>query len=196
MGELNQLDMLIGIVVLLMGIKGYIHGFFREFLGFVGIILGLFLASRLSTIMATFISENVVHIENKTILTMVGFFAVLAVVWLGVMSLSSLLSKLSSASGLGFINNILGFVVGGGKYFIIFAVIITAISNIALLKEVMEKYTKNSLVGPYLISTGSYIINLDPKKLTINNIKPSSDILRDSNGSIKIKQNETSNDRI
>jgi len=146
--------------------------------------------------MATFISENVVHIENKTILTMVGFFAVLAVVWLGVMSLSSLLSKLSSASGLGFINNILGFVVGGGKYFIIFAVIITAISNIALLKEVMEKYTKNSLVGPYLISTGSYIINLDPKKLTINNIKPSSDILRDSNGSIKIKQNETSNDRI
>lgn len=173
----NQLDILIAVIVILMGIKGYIHGFFREFLGFVGIILGLYLASRLSTIMAIFISENITHIENKTLLTAVGFFAVLAIVWFSIISLGSILSKLSAASGLGFINNILGFVLGGGKYFIIFAVIITALSNVALLKEILYKYTNKSMIAPYLLSTGSYVINLNPKEISMKSIKASSDIL-------------------
>lgn len=181
MENLNSLDMLIGIIVILMGAKGYIHGFFRELLGFVGIILGLFLASRFSLVMSTFISEHIAHIENKTLLTMVGFFAILAIVWFSIMSLGSILSKLTAASGLGFMNNILGFVLGGGKYFIIFAVMITALSNVALLKETLSKYTGSSLVAPYLLATGSYVINLDPKEISIGGIKPSSDILNDKN---------------
>jgi membrane protein required for colicin V production len=181
MENLNQLDILIGVIVILMGMKGYIHGFFRELLGFIGIILGIFLASRFSVIMSTFISEHIMHIENKTLLTVVGFFAVLAIVWFSIMSLGSILSKLSSVAGLGFINNILGFIVGGGKYFIIFAVIITALSNVALLKETIGKYTSSSMVAPYLLATGSYVINLDPKEISISDIKPSSDILNDKN---------------
>lgn len=181
MENLNSLDMLIGIIVILMGMKGYIHGFFRELLGFIGIILGIFLASRFSVIMSTFISDHIIYIENKTLLTIVGFFAILAIVWFSILSFGSILSKLSNASGLGFINHVLGFIIGGGKYFIIFAVIITALSNVALLKETLNKYTSSSIVAPYLLATGSYVINLDPKEISINGIKPSSDILNDKN---------------
>ena len=77
------------------------------------------------------------------------------------------LSKLTSASGLGFINRLLGIIIGGGKYFIIFALIVTALSNVKLLKEKVERYTHDSQLYPYLNATGSYLINLDTKSLGI-----------------------------
>lgn len=173
MEDLNRLDLIIGSIVILVGLKGFVSGFFKEIFGLIGIVLGIFLASRLSTAMATIISDNFVHIENKTLLTLGGFFAVLAIVWIGALSLGTLLSKLINASGLGIVNNILGFIAGGGKYFIIFAIIIAIFSNIALLKDTLNKYSKDSILYPYLIQTGTFLIHLDPQKLNLNSLKPS-----------------------
>lgn len=173
MEDLNRLDLIIGSIVILVGTKGFVSGFFKEIFGLTGIVLGIFLASRLSTEMATFISDYIVHIENKTLLTLGGFFAVLALVWIGALSLGTLLSKLINASGLGIVNNILGFIAGGGKYFIIFAIIIAIFSNIALLKDTLSKYSNNSILYPYLLKTGTFLIHLDPQKLNLNSLKPS-----------------------
>jgi membrane protein required for colicin V production len=174
MEDLNQLDLIIGSIVILIGIKGFINGFFKEIFGLIGIVLGIFLASRLSTVMASFIGDYLLHIENKALLTLGGFFVVLALVWIGTLSIGTLLSKLTNASGLGIVNNILGFIAGGGKYFIIFAIIITALSNISLLKGTMNKYINNSILYPYLLKTGTFLIHLDPQKLNLNSLKPSS----------------------
>ncbi len=174
MEDLNQLDLIIGSIVILIGIKGFMNGFFKEIFGLIGIVLGIFLASRLSTVMASFIGDYLLHIENKALLTLGGFFVVLALVWIGTLSVGTLLSKLTNASGLGIVNNILGFIAGGGKYFIIFAIIITALSNISLLKGTMSKYTNNSILYPYLLKTGTFLIHLDPQKLNLNSLKPSS----------------------
>ena len=173
MEELNRLDLIIGSIVILVGIKGFVGGFFKEIFGLIGLILGIFLASRLSTAMAAFISDNFIHIENKTLLTLGGFFAVLAIVWIGTLSVGTLLSKLINASGLGILNNIFGFIAGGGKYFIIFAIIIAIFSNIALFKDTLNKYSNNSILYPYLIRTGTFLIHLDPQKLNLNSLKPS-----------------------
>ncbi|MGW8169909.1 MAG: CvpA family protein [Sulfurovaceae bacterium] len=174
MEDLNQLDLIIGSIVILIGIKGFMNGFFKEIFGLIGIVLGIFLASRLSTVMASFIGDYLLHIENKALLTLGGFFVVLALVWIGTLSLGTLLSRLTNASGLGIVNNILGFIAGGGKYFFIFAIIITALSNIALLKDTINKYTSNSILYPYLLKTGTFLIHLDPQKLNLNSLKPSS----------------------
>ncbi|MBN2721217.1 MAG: CvpA family protein [Campylobacterales bacterium] len=173
MEELNRVDLIIGSIVILVGIKGFVGGFFKEVFGLIGIVLGIFLASRLSTAMSAFISDYIIHIENKTLLTLGGFFAVLALVWIGALSFGTLLSKLINASGLGIVNNVLGFVAGGGKYFVIFAIIITIFSNIALLKDTLNKYSNDSILYPYLIQTGTFLIHLDPQKLNLNSLKPS-----------------------
>ena len=173
MEELNRLDLIIGSIVILVGIRGFVSGFFKEIFGLMGLVLGIFLASRLSTAMAAFISDYIIHIENKTLLTLGGFFAVLAIVWIGALSIGTLLSKLINASGLGIINNLLGFIAGGGKYFIIFAIVIAIFSNIALLKDTLNKYGNNSILYPYLVKTGVFLINLDPQKLNLNSLKPS-----------------------
>jgi membrane protein required for colicin V production len=163
--DFNYFDITIGAIVLILGIKGFMSGFIKEIFGLVGLVGGVYLASRISDDAALFIDSNFVHIENTTLLKLIGFLAILTVVWLGAAILGSVFSKLTSMSGLGFINRLLGFIAGGGKYFIIFALIVTALSNVTLIKDNMSKYIDNSVLYPYLLKTGSSIIHLDPKLL-------------------------------
>jgi len=161
--DFNYFDITIGAIVLILGIKGFMSGFIKEVFGLVGLVGGVYLASRLSDDAATFIDSTFIHIENSTLLNLLGFLAILTVVWLGATILGSIFSKLTSISGLGFMNRLLGFIAGGGKYFIIFALIVTALSNVTLVKDNMGKYINNSVLYPYLLKTGSSIIHLDPK---------------------------------
>lgn len=163
--DFNYFDIIIAAVVLLLGIKGFIHGFIKEMFGLIGLIGGVYFASRLSDTAAQFIEQNFFHMENTALLKLIGFLAILIIIWLGATILGSIFSKLTSASGLGFINRILGFIAGGGKYFLIFALIVTALSNIALVKDNLEKHVANSILYPYLKQAGSYLINLDPSSL-------------------------------
>jgi membrane protein required for colicin V production len=73
----------------------------------------------------------------------------------------SIVAKLSNQNGLGLLNRIFGFVTASAKYFLIFALIITALANVTLVKDNIGKYVKDSKLYPYLQQTGAYLINLD-----------------------------------
>ncbi len=163
--DFNYFDVTITAIVLLLGIKGFMHGFIKEMFGLVGLIGGVYFASRLSETAAHFIDKNFLHLENFALLKLIGFLAILIIVWLGATILGSIFSKLTSASGLGFLNRLFGFIMGGGKYFLIFALIVTALSNVSLVKDNLEKHVKDSILYPYLKQAGSYLINLDPSTL-------------------------------
>jgi membrane protein required for colicin V production len=94
--------------------------------------------------------------------------SILIIIWLSATILGAIISKLTSASGLGFMDRLLGFVAGGGKYFIIFALIVTALSNVTLIKENTQKYVKDSMLYPLLYKAGSAIIKIDPASLGIH----------------------------
>ncbi|HSR74699.1 MAG TPA: CvpA family protein, partial [Sulfurovum sp.] len=102
---------------------------------------------------------------NTSLMKLIGFMAILIIVWTGATLLGAILSKLTSESGLGFLNRLFGFIAGGGKYFLIFALIVTALSNVTLVKESLEKYVKDSVLYPYLKEAGSYLINLDTSSI-------------------------------
>ena len=176
--DFNYFDVTIGTIVLILGIKGFMNGFIKEVFGLVGLVGGVYFASRLSGDAATFIDSTFIHIENTALLKLVGFLAILIVVWLSATILGSIFSKLTSVSGLGFINRFLGFVAGGGKYFLIFALIVTALSNVTLVKDNLEKYVHNSILYPYLKAVGSSIIHLDPKSIGLDNTN-AADVLKD-----------------
>lgn len=165
MVDFNYFDVVIAAIVLLLGIKGFMHGFIKEVFGLIGLVGGVYFASRLSGTAAAFIDTNFLHLENTSLLKLIGFLAILVIIWLGATILGSIFSKLTSASGLGFLNRLFGFIAGGGKYFLIFALIVTALSNVALVKDNLEKYVSDSVLYPYLKQAGSYLINLDPSTL-------------------------------
>lgn len=183
--DFNYFDVTIGAIVLILGIKGFIGGFIKEVFGLLGLVAGVYFASRLAETAAKVIDTNFLHLENTSLLKLIGFLAILTIIWLGATLLGSLFSKLSDASGLGFLNRLFGFIAGGGKYFIIFALIVTALSNVALIKDNLEKYVKESVLYPYLKATGSYLIDLDTSALGLS---PSTTI---ENTKEAVDQNET-----
>lgn len=168
MMDFNYFDVTIAAIVLILGIKGFMQGFIKEAFGLLGLVAGVYFASRLAGTAAAFIDTNFLHLENESLLRLIGFLVILILIWLGATILGAIFSKLTNQSGLGFINRLLGFVAGGGKYFLIFALIVTALSNVTLVKDNLEKYVKDSVLYPYLQEAGSYLINIDTSGLGLS----------------------------
>lgn len=165
MMDFNYFDITIGAIVLILGIKGFMNGFIKEVFGLAGLVGGVYFGSRFADTAAKFINDEFLQMENSALLKLLGFLVVLIIIWVSATILGSIFSKLTSASGLGFINRLFGFIAGGGKYFLIFALIVTALSNVTLIKDNLEKHVKDSVLYPYLKEAGSSIINLDPTVL-------------------------------
>ncbi len=178
MMDFNYFDVTIAAIVLILGIKGFMQGFIKEVFGLLGLVGGVYFASRLSDTAATFIDTNFLHLENASLLKLIGFLAILIVIWLSATILGSIFSKLTSESGLGFLNRLFGFIAGGGKYFLIFALIVTALSNVTLVKDNLEKYVNDSVLYPFLKEAGSYIINLDTSAMGLT-ISDTTEVLKE-----------------
>lgn len=178
MVDFNYFDITIGAIIIILGIKGFMNGFIKEVFGLVGLIGGVYFASRFAQKGAEFIQENFIQLDNMQLLKLLGFLVVLIAIWTGSTIIGTLISKLTNISGLGFMNRLMGLIVGGGKYFLIFALIVTALSNVKLVRETMEKHIKDSVLYPYLKQSGAYIINLDPKEFGIKK-ESTTEVLKD-----------------
>jgi membrane protein required for colicin V production len=171
MMDFNYFDVTIAAIILILGIKGFMQGFIKEVFGLIGLVAGVYFASRYASDAADFITANFIQIDNASLLKLIGFLFILIIIWLSATILGAIFSKLTNQSGLGFLNRLFGFIAGGGKYFLIFALIVTALSNITLVKDNLEKYVKDSVLYPYLQETGSYLIKLDTSSMGITDDK-------------------------
>ncbi len=164
--DINYFDIIVGAIVLLLGLKGVINGFFKEMFGLIGIIGGIFIASRYGETIGQQISDLFFHFENSAAINLTGFLATLAVFWIAMIILGSLFKKLGSASGLGAVDRIFGFIVGSGKFFLIAAVIVYAMNNINAIKTKLEPIMQNSMLFPIMSEVGGYIMQLDPTEVS------------------------------
>ncbi len=164
--DFNYFDIVIGAIVLLLGLKGVMNGFFKELFGLVGIVGGLFIASRSGNEVGTFLSETIFHFESESAINFTGFLTTLAAFWLVMVVVGLIFKQLSSLSGLTLIDRILGFVFGASKFFLIGAVIVNSLHNIKTIKENIEPQLSNSILYPILVETGAYIMKIDPAEVT------------------------------
>jgi len=184
MTDFNYFDVTIAVIILILGIKGFMQGFIKEVFGLIGLVAGVYFAARLAPEAATLIDTNFIHLENESILRLIGFLAILTIICLSATILGSIFAKLSNQNGMSVINRIFGFITALGKYFLIFALILTALSNVTLIKDNVGKYVKDSILYPYLEETGAYLIDLDilpllvkPDAINPEDIKNAKDIL-------------------
>lgn len=175
--DVNYFDLIASIIILLLGLKGIINGFFKEVFGLVGIIGGIFIASRLGDDVGLFLSDTIFNFQNSSAISFTGFLTTLAIFWLLMIIVGQIFKKLSSLSGLGAIDKILGFVFGASKFFLIAAVIAHALYNINAAKSVIDDTTlKSSVLFPILVETGSMIMKLDPVQISDDINKTASSI--------------------
>jgi len=162
MHELNYFDIVVIVLVLLLGFKGFINGFVKEFFGLLGIIGGVFLASRVSLDMGNAINEIFKFTQSSSTINLIGFIATIIIFWIALYFIGIILSKILKLSGLGIFDRIFGFIAGGGKIFLIISIIIFALSNVAIIKKSLPKVITSSIMYPILVASGELIIQLDP----------------------------------
>ena len=164
--EFNYFDLIAVSIILLLGLKGILNGFFKELFGLVGIIGGIFIASRLGDEVGAYLSDLIFKFENSAATSFTGFIATLAIFWLLMIAIGFAFKKLTHLSGLGLYDKILGFIFGASKFFLIAAVIAHAAYNIKAVKSTIDSAFANSVVFPILVSTGAVIMKLDPIEIS------------------------------
>lgn len=181
--EFSYFDIIVSIIVLFLGLKGIINGFFKELFGLLGIIGGIFIASRFGDDVGLLISDSIFKFENSSAIAFTGFLVTLALFWLIMIVVGIIFKKLSSLSGLGIFDKILGFIFSAGKFFLIAAVISYAAYNIKAMRTNIDSIMQNSFLFPVLVEVGSVIMKLDPIKISddINStIQKGSDMVKES----------------
>jgi membrane protein required for colicin V production len=164
--DINYFDIVVSAIILLLGLKGIINGFFKELFGLIGIIGGIFIASRFGDEVGRYLSDLFLNLQNDSAISFTGFLATLAVFWAVMIVLGYGFKKLSSMSGLGPIDRLFGFIFGAGKFFLIAAVITFAIHNVKALQSSVDSLMKTSILFPVLVETGGFIMKMDPTNIT------------------------------
>lgn len=165
--DINYFDIIISIVILFLGLKGILNGFFKEVFGLIGIVGGIFVASRLGDSVGNFLNNLIFNFDNQSAVSFTGFLISLGMFWLIMIGIGLAFKRLTLLSGLGPFDKILGFVFGASKFFFIVAVIAHATYNIKALKSVIDDTSlKTSILFPILVDTGSYIMKLDPIEIS------------------------------
>jgi len=164
--ELNYFDLIASVIILFLGLKGIINGFFKELFGLIGIIGGIFVASRVGDTVGQEISNLVFKFENNAAISFTGFLVTLAGFWLIMIIAGYTFRKLSSMSGLGVLDKILGFIFGSSKFFLIASVIAYATYNVKAIKSSIDTNLNNSFVFPIMVETGGFIMKLDPVEIS------------------------------
>jgi membrane protein required for colicin V production len=162
MENISLLDLVSLSLIAFLGVKGIFRGFVKETFGLIGIIGGIYVASRYAQTMGEYLDTNFFHLQNKNSLYLIGFIASLIAFWLIAVLIGSMLGKLVNSSGLGIVDRILGFFVGAAKVFMIFSVIIYVLNSIPVFKASIENIFKGSMMYPYFTSMGAKIVQFDP----------------------------------
>ncbi len=197
MQDFSIFDLIIITITLILGLKGLFRGLIKEVFGIIGIIGAIFVASRISKETGDLLAPILV-LDNPATIKLIGFITALVAVWIVVYTAGIIVSKIFSASGLGVVDRIFGFVFGAAKVFLIFSVIAYALYQVQSFKKVMDEKFDNSFVMPHLISVGSFIIKLDTTALTtsVNKVidtTKTSEVLEETKNNLKENIQSTTN---
>jgi len=159
MQEFNLFDLVVLVVTVLLGLKGLFNGLIKEAFGLIGIIGGIYVASRLASTVGRMLAPSI-GIDNSASISLMGFIVSLAVFWIVAYIVGTIITKITSLSGLGIFDRLLGFLFGMGKIFCILAVIVYALSRISAINTKIESLVGASIAYPLLLQTGNYIVKL------------------------------------
>ena len=166
MENISIFDIISLSLIFILGIKGVINGFIKEVFGLVGIVGGIFVASRFAEQMGVLISDNLYKLDSSATLYLVGFISVLLIFWILSLFVGHLLESLIKMSGLGAVDKLAGFIVGSAKIFLVFSILAVTLSNIEFIKDKANEYLDKSFMYPIFIETGAYIVKMDSNKIT------------------------------
>jgi membrane protein required for colicin V production len=161
-----MIDIVLIVLIIMLSFKGYFNGAVRELVGFIGLIGGVFVASRAAEPVAAMI-RNSIHMGNPALLKLLGFLLILGIIWGGSSFVAMIFTSLK-AQPHSTLSKLLGMGIAGFKYFLIFALISASLLGSTLIRDNFAKSIQSSRILPTLSRIGSSLINLTPFTLNVS----------------------------
>ncbi|WP_292656761.1 CvpA family protein [Nitratifractor sp.] len=158
----NSFDLIVAALVLLLGLKGIVTGFLRELFGLVGLVGGVFLASRGADPLARLIETKLFHLPNPALGRLIAFVLILALIWGGCSWLGRRIQERRAEQRPGTAERIGGFLVAALKYFLIFAMILSALYRTPAIHDKLRHRVQGSALFPLLMRSGKFLIHSAP----------------------------------
>ena len=155
-----MIDIVLILLILLLSLKGYFNGFIRELVGFIGLIGGIFVASRAAEPVGHILRDTI-QMGNIELMKLLAFLLVLGVIWGGSSFVATLFTTLKAAPH-STLTRLLGMGVGGFKYMLIFSLISASLLGNAMVRDNFAPQLRSSRLLPTFSRVGASLINLAP----------------------------------
>lgn len=142
---MNTVDIVIGIILLVAAVNGYMKGLFVEVTTLVGLILGVYGAIHFSYFLGDFLKSSVTW--DESMIQLVSFAGTFAVILVVLVLLGKAMTKVAETLALGFLNKLGGAVFGLFKYALILSIVLLVYDEInASLRFVEKEKTESSIL--------------------------------------------------
>lgn len=184
MDKLSYIDAGIISLLILLSLRGIWQGFVAGLASLLGILLGVFFASRFYHELGGWIATNIYDLTSPELNALVGFLIIFILIW-SVFSVLGAMFSLKRIALLRGVDNILGLALGFCKAFILLSIIIFGISQINWLKNFSQNLEQNSALFPVMKNLAVKIMNLEQVQEVKDNLNPMTNNLSPIQDSLK-----------
>lgn len=142
---MNTIDIVIGIILLVGAVSGFMKGLFVEVTTLVGLVLGIYGAIHFSYFLSDFLKSSVSW--DESMIQLVSFAGTFLIILIVLILLGKTMTKIAETLALGFFNKIVGAVFGFLKYALILSIVLLVYDEInASLRFVEKEKTESSIL--------------------------------------------------
>lgn len=152
---MNNIDVVVGVLLLIALLRGFWRGFFRECCAFLGLVAGLVAAMQWTDLGAAAIEPYAKLPEP--IHTGVAFVAIFAIVHSSISLVGSLLDRVASGRVVRSLNRLGGALVGMGKGAAVLAFVLLFLHLFPLLPSVDGEIMRSTIGRPLMSAAGDVL---------------------------------------
>lgn len=155
----NTFDIVIIVVVVFLGLRGFLSGFLKELASAIGVIGGIYLSAKFSHFISKFLSDKITffaHSETTNFVSfMIGLIIFMILSKYIIMVLANVIFKYE---GLSSIDRFGGIIMSLIKNFVFISIVVFSFSNIDFIKKGTAKYVQGSKVYPISMKIGAKLV--------------------------------------
>ena len=141
---MTTLDIILLVLIGIGAVLGFMKGFLRQLAGLLGLVAGLLVAKALYVHVADEVFSQVT--DNMGLARGLAFVAIWLLVPLLFLLVASLLTKLMEAVSLGWINRLLGAVLGAAKYALVISLLLMVVNHLDTENALISRTKKAASV--------------------------------------------------
>ena len=142
---MNTIDIIIGIILLVGTVNGFMKGLFVEVTTLVGLVLGVYGAIHFSYFLGNFLESSVNW--DQSMIELVSFAGTFLIILAALVFLGKAMTKVADTLALGFFNKIVGAIFGFLKYALVLSIVLLVYDQInASLRFVEKEKTRTSIL--------------------------------------------------